>query len=392
VWTAAFEAEGVDPRTYLGTIPVTARLPWDHVSVGLEEGFLAREYRKALASRLSPPCGKAAGMFVQHTNLADLEADQRKLVCYDCGVACDLSAMRGERRDYLVKLDAKTRRPTPVSPLEAPVPLAEDRVDPRRAVVGFTQGAPRRYRFGFTKLGPSAYLSHLDLLRALPRSFRRVGLPLFYSTGFHPKPDFVFAPALSLGVASTCEVIDVKLTSDIVPEQLLEQLTHASPEGMSFFAGVSLGPTDRSVSRLIDAARYAIAIPASVLDPLGGEAWLRGRAAEVLAASSVPVKRMIEGIGKWIDVREYLRGLVVEDPSGRAAIDAAGIVGRLVTVTFDVEIRGSGAVKTGEVVQAIAGEIPHRAVRVALGRWESGAIVSPFTLERRVERPVELAV
>jgi hypothetical protein len=67
-------------------------------------------------------------------------------------------------------------------------------------------------------------------------------------------------------------------------------------------------------------------------------------------------------------------------------------VGRLVTVTFDVEIRGSGAVKTGEVVQAIAGEIPHRAVRVALGRWESGAIVSPFTLERRVERPVELAV
>ncbi len=392
LWERAFQEEGVRTAPYLGTIPVSARLPWDHIDVGLEEGFLAREYRKALASRLSPPCGKAAGMFVQHTNLADLEADQRKLVCYDCGVACDLSAMRGERRDYLVKLDAKTRRPTPVSPLEAPVPLAEDRVDPRRAVVGFTQGAPRRYRFGFTKLGPSAYLSHLDLLRALPRSFRRVGLPLFYSTGFHPKPDFVFAPALSLGVASTCEVIDVKLTSDIVPEQLLEQLTHASPEGMSFFAGVSLGPTDRSVSRLIDAARYAIAIPASVLDPLGGEAWLRGRAAEVLAASSVPVKRMIEGIGKWIDVREYLRGLVVEDPSGRAAIDAAGIVGRLVTVTFDVEIRGSGAVKTGEVVQAIAGEIPHRAVRVALGRWESGAIVSPFTLERRVERPVELAV
>ena len=75
VWAAAFEAEGIDPKRYLGTIPVTARLPWDHISVGLEEGFLAREYRKAVASRLSPPCGKAAGAFVHATNLEDALAD-----------------------------------------------------------------------------------------------------------------------------------------------------------------------------------------------------------------------------------------------------------------------------------------------------------------------------
>src|SRR6185312_16123693 len=28
-WKRAFDAEKVDPATYLGTIPVTARLPWD---------------------------------------------------------------------------------------------------------------------------------------------------------------------------------------------------------------------------------------------------------------------------------------------------------------------------------------------------------------------------
>ncbi len=41
LWEDAFRTEGVDPAKYLGTIPVTARLPWDHIDVGLEEGFLA---------------------------------------------------------------------------------------------------------------------------------------------------------------------------------------------------------------------------------------------------------------------------------------------------------------------------------------------------------------
>src|SRR6185295_11213046 len=75
VWEEAFAAEGVEPAKYLGTLPVSAKLPWRHIDVGLEEGFLAREYRKALKSRLSPPCGKAVGMFIHHTNLDDAEKD-----------------------------------------------------------------------------------------------------------------------------------------------------------------------------------------------------------------------------------------------------------------------------------------------------------------------------
>jgi LmbE family N-acetylglucosaminyl deacetylase len=71
VWAEAFEVTGVDAPLFLGTIPVHARLPWDHIDVGLEDGFLLREYRKALKSRLSPPCGKVAGAFVHHTNLLD---------------------------------------------------------------------------------------------------------------------------------------------------------------------------------------------------------------------------------------------------------------------------------------------------------------------------------
>ena len=112
-WTEAFEEHGVETAPYLGTFPVSARLPWDHLDVGLEEGFLAKEYRKALKNRLSPPCGKVAGTFVHHTNVADAGTDVRRLVCYDCGVACDMGDMRGARLVKLSALGAKQPRTAP---------------------------------------------------------------------------------------------------------------------------------------------------------------------------------------------------------------------------------------------------------------------------------------
>ena len=143
----------------------------------------SREYRKALKSRLSPPCGKVAGAFVHHTNLEDARRTTRKLVCYDCGVACDLSAMRDERMGYLVKLGAKTKR------------VAEGEARRRRSTPRASRARPAaarscRARRAATasrsrRSGRCAFLSHLDLIRALPRSFRRdrdadlllVGLP-----------------------------------------------------------------------------------------------------------------------------------------------------------------------------------------------------------------------
>src|SRR5450432_347136 len=148
IWEAAFRAEGIDPATYLGTIPVTARLPWDHLDVGLEEGFLLREYRKALKNRLSLPCGKVAGAFVHATNLAAANAEDKKLVCYDCGVACDLSAMRDQRLVYLRALGAEEPRP----PAAKPQPRAKG--PPPRIV----QSEARRYRFVYEKIGAAAFL------------------------------------------------------------------------------------------------------------------------------------------------------------------------------------------------------------------------------------------
>lgn len=426
VWEEAFSAEGIAPADYLGTIPVSARLPWSHIDVGLEEGFLLREYRKALKSRLSPPCGKAAGAFVHHTNLEDSEKDQRKLVCYDCGVACDLSAMRSERLVYLTRLGAKTPRvkEQPVAPAPAPTPAPPAAPEPAiasspapsasastRDVVAaasasaleplappkkkgpappprIVQGDARRTRFVYAKVGPMAYLSHLDLIRALPRSFRRINVPLYYTSGFHPKPDMTFSPALSLGVASLAEILDVKLTVDVDPMALAAELTRNSPEGLVWKTGALLGPADRGVSKAIDGARYAVGIPRRALDAIGGEARLLAEVERVLAAPEVRLVRRFErGLAKAVDAKRFLEGLSPLDPRAAAFLDEGRVAGDLVPLLVDVSITGEGGVKISEVMEALFGKnedgdvaIPYHAIRAELGLWHEGKIVSPGDL------------
>jgi radical SAM family uncharacterized protein/radical SAM-linked protein len=408
LWEDAFRVHGIDPAKYLGTIPVTARLPWDHIDVGLEDGFLLREYRKAVKSRLSLPCGKVAGAFVHATNLHDAGAEDRKLVCYDCGIACDLSAMREQRLVYLRTLGAEAPRPPPPPPAARANPQAPParapqgearryrfvyeklgpaasrrRSDSAAPPARAPQGEARRYRFVYEKLGPAAFLSHLDVIRALPRGFRRLGIPLFYSQGFHPKPEMTFGPALSLGVSSLGEAVDVRIAADIDPAAILEALSEGGHAGLRFVGGIRLGPGDAAISRVIDTARYAVGIPRAVVASLGGDAWLRERVEAALAARELPVVRRIDGIGKRVDVREFLRELRVA-PDDVASLARAGIVGDLVTLAAEVEVRGSGGVKIAEVVEVVLGdaELPHRAVRVALGaRTAAGVLLSPLALD-----------
>ncbi|MEZ4359233.1 MAG: TIGR03960 family B12-binding radical SAM protein [Kofleriaceae bacterium] len=132
-WEAALAAHGVDVAAYLGTRPVSARLPWDHLDVGLEDGFLLGEYRKAMKGRASPPCGKVAGQLIHHTTLEDALGDGRRLVCYDCGVACDLTKMREDRLVALRALGDAARRPKTVTgpvPVTVAVPVTEPVTEP----------------------------------------------------------------------------------------------------------------------------------------------------------------------------------------------------------------------------------------------------------------------
>jgi len=384
-WQRAFESLGVPIARYTGTIPLSARLPWSHIDVGLEDGFLAKEYRKALKDRLSPPCGKAVGMFVHHTNLQDATADTRKLVCYDCGVACDLSAMRSERLIYLKKLGADG--PVPID-LEKRKPRAPEARRPRAQ---FAQGEPRPFRLRFRKIGTAAFLSHLDLLRALPRMFRRAGVTLFYSQGFHPKPDLTFGPALSLGVASLAEYIDVKTLSDLSAKELLALLRPFAPEGIVLDGASSIEKGEPSVSKILgdDAcARYVVGLPWQALraNGLADLAAVHREVEGQLEGGALTVLRTFAGsrgdsmrLSKKVDVRAHLRHVTVD--RGGSALVEAGIVGDLLPLEVEVSLSASSGVKISEVVEAFFGhELPHRAVRSAMWAMRDGAKLEPLAV------------
>ncbi len=386
-WRSAFDQEGIDPGQYLGTIPITGKLPWDHIDVGLEAGFLAKEYKKAVRSRLSPPCGKAVGMFVHHSNLAEAETDKRKLVCYDCGVACDLGQMREERLVYLRKLGAEAPRPAAPPPVE--MDDATRRRNKKKPPASFAQGEPRRYRFGFTKLGPAGFLSHLDLVRALPRAFRRCELPLFYSQGFHPKPDMTFGPALSLGVFSLEEFFDVKITADIDPLEFLSTLTEGSGEGIRFTTGVRLGPNDAAIPKMIDTVEYVVAVPENDLMPLGGVVYLDERIGVFLEKTEARLVRRIERIGKSVNVRSFVQAMA-RDESARELLEISGLRGSFVPIRVRVTARNDGSTKISEVMEMVFGsELPYHAVRTSVGRVIDGRIASPMELEKKIPKSEE---
>lgn len=394
-WDEAFTHYNVDRSLYLGTFPTSARLPWSHIDVGLEEGFLAREYRKALANRLSPPCGKVAGAFVHHTNVDDALAETRRLVCYDCGVACDMTTMRDRRVDFLERMGAHRRLPLLTSEAtsdggevpERPAPVVSRR---KKQGPGKPPTTPR-YRFRFEKIGPAALLGHLDLVRELPRSFRRAGIGMTYSSGYHPKPDMTFAPALSLGIMSVDEYVDVRLEDERDPEQvaaIIAELNALSPSGLIFRGAVRLSAEDAAITKVIGGARYVLAFARSALEGAAKadpERYLAQRCEAIMAKTSIMFRREVEGIGKMIDVRFYLRSLAPGGEDARRALADVGLVGDLVLIEADVAIPGSGAVKASEIAAVLFdSEVapPHRSVRVELYGERGGLRFSPLDLER----------
>jgi radical SAM family uncharacterized protein/radical SAM-linked protein len=266
LWDRAIAEEkaehGFDPDRYLGALPDDARLPWSHIDVGVEVEFLRKEMRKALRHQAAPPCGKPAGALLHPSNVADAEsAGDRKLVCYDCGVACDLDGMKQQRLFFLRRMNAWS--PPVALPRRQRLAKSDEqrsRSAPRPATDS-GQAEPARYRLCYSKVGPAAFLSHLDLVRHLPRTFRRAGLEVFYSRGFHPKPGLSFGPALGLGIPSLGEYLDVKLVDRLSPKELLRRLRPVSPPGIELLSAAVLADGEAALGRVLSESHYAVLLP-----------------------------------------------------------------------------------------------------------------------------------
>lgn len=90
----------------------------------------------------------------------------------------------------------------------------------------------RCVRVWFKKMGMSRYVSHLDLMRAMTRSVRRAGVPLWYTEGFNPHPYLTFALPLSLGMESLYESMDMRIEGESSNEEIFDLLKGSMPPGI----------------------------------------------------------------------------------------------------------------------------------------------------------------
>ncbi len=231
LWIRCLEVCGIKPEVYLGTIRLDGKLPWDHIDVGLKEKFLEREWLKATKNRLSPPCGKIAGHVVHHSNLEELskdyDIDKKKMVCYHCGIACDLTGMVNERKDFLTTMKAFKNEP-----YQEPEVLKKD-IAALRDKRG--QNIGHKYRIEFSKIGPLSFISHLDLQKVIARIFKRAEIQVLHSEGYKRRPLISFGPALTLGISSLSEFFDVRVADEWESSDLiLPRLQENSEEGIIF--------------------------------------------------------------------------------------------------------------------------------------------------------------
>ena len=88
-----------------------------------------------------------------------------------------------------------------------------------------------RVRIRFSKQGDLRLIGHRDLMRCLERVFRRAGLTLSFSQGFHPKARMTFPLALAVGIEGVDEVMEVELAESYTAEELLAAFAAAMPAG-----------------------------------------------------------------------------------------------------------------------------------------------------------------
>jgi radical SAM-linked protein len=238
VWEEAFRLEGIDPDRYAhDDWDPRARLPWDVVDSLINKKWLEIELRRAMKEATLSVCGPT-----DCHGCAPFARDCVK------GILTETTGRRLVRELPLLSTPAAPGPGAVTDPADAPA-------SPDEAAAADSETERRyRYRARFTKTGRLRFLGHLDLMRALLRSLRRARIPLSYSQGFNPKPRVALGPALSVGVSSEGEYIDIETTARLDPETSLVRINASLPGGIRFLA---LKEIRRSVPALSDAVRAA---------------------------------------------------------------------------------------------------------------------------------------
>ena len=275
-WVEAYNHTGLDPERFIYRQKELAEvLPWDHLESGVSKEFLWEEYQRSISGAKTPDC--------------------RYGECSECGI-CDTFG-----------LDKK-------------MPLKSDCAEIGPVVIRKSRpgGLKSRLRIRYTKSDPMHLLSHLDTARVFLRAMRRAKITLRMSQGFHPHPKISFGPALSVGMESKCEYIDVELDQFIDKDQFIQKLVRVLPGGITPTQARYIDSKAASLTSLSDQHSYQVIIGAKsngVLEKIGRplkEATSQ-KVSEDLRNDEIIIRRGKKN--RLFDIKPYLTRLALTDCS-----------------------------------------------------------------------------
>ena len=123
-------------------------------------------------------------------------------------------------------------------------------------------------RIKFKKGEKIKYISHLDLMRTFQRAIRRAKIPMVYSAGFNPQPEMSFAQALSLGVASQAEYLDLKINDSLSIYEIKERLNQNLPIGLEIIDILEQDIKSKSAMAIVTHSEYKISLLLDTLEAL----------------------------------------------------------------------------------------------------------------------------
>ncbi len=175
-----------------------------------------------------------------------------------------------------------------------------------------------RLRICFAKSGRLRWLSHLEIVHALERLFRRSGLPYAVTQGFSPHMKVAFGPALPVGTAGEREYADVWLTSYVAATDALEKLQSAAPVDLRPFEARYVSEKAPSLTAALTIALYRIDVTEREIEPTAVHAALErtlGRGElEVEQKGKTKVFDLTRSVPKDVRVEEAEDGVALELP------------------------------------------------------------------------------
>lgn len=115
-----------------------------------------------------------------------------------------------------------------------------------------------KIRIKFSKQGRIKFVGHLDLLRLFQRVIKSANIPIAYSKGFNPHPLLYFAQALSVGITSEGEYLDLHLVEAVDPAEVKKHMNSILPEGLEIKHVSILAEESKTCMALVDLSRYTI--------------------------------------------------------------------------------------------------------------------------------------